>query len=383
MKASYHRHYKRSQRGFTLIELMVSMVLGLLVSAAVVQVYIINAKTAGIQAGASELVEDATFNVPIIERKVRLASLGLTDKVKDDQPGAGIILTSATNAPKDKDGNKQLDNLKNPADTDNQGLPKNITIANKPVKVELLSHTGDQSSNGKTNEWTGASNFDLNSGQLTIQYRAPQNMYDCEGRLVLGPRRVKVGGVLEAIDGQVVIERFYIKAPNPSKPTELSLYCDAGKYITEIMDDYAEQSMAEKKLPKSVEFTTNNEIRDFGGAGTEIITNVDYFDILLTTMKDKALTTTDEDDDTLQYYTVKDYLDLDVDVKPVVVGIKYGLILRSNNAVLTDNGLDDFDVLGKSLTLNDGLSKNYIRTVVESDVTLRNASSQNKSSKSD
>lgn len=378
MKVSYRHNYNKSQQGFTLIELMVSLVLGLLVSAAVVQVYIINAKTAGIQAGASELVEDATFNVPVIERKVRLASLGLANKVKDDQPGAGIILTSANNAPKDKDGNKQLDNLKNPEDIDATNLPKDITISSKPVEVALLTHTGDQATNGKKNEWTGASNFDLKSGQLTIQYRAPQNMYDCEGKLVLGPRRVKVGGVLEAIDGQIIIERFYLRAPDSAKPTELSLYCDAGKYITEVMDDYAEQSIPEKELPTSVEFSANNTIKDFGGAGAEIITNVDYFDILLTTMKDQALKTTVKGDNTLRYYTVKNYLALDLDVKPVIVGIKYGLVLRSDNAVLTDASPSKFNVLGTPLTLKDNLSKNYIRTVVESDITLRNVNYQNK-----
>lgn len=65
---SYRHDYNKSQQAFTLIELMVSLILGLLVSAAVMQVYIINIKTAGIQASASELVEDATFNVPVIEK---------------------------------------------------------------------------------------------------------------------------------------------------------------------------------------------------------------------------------------------------------------------------------------------------------------------------
>ena len=375
MRTSTRYDCCNTQIGFTLIELMVSLVLGLLVSAAAVQVYMINAKTAGIQSGASELVEDAAFNLPIIERKVRLANLGLADKVAADQPGSGIILTSANNALKDKDNKLQLDNLRNPKDIDaTTKLPKNITIDGSAVKVSLLTHTGDQTVGTQRNEWTGASNFNSKSGQLTIQYRAPQDMYDCEGNLVLGPRRVKIGGVLEAIDGQVIIERFYLMAPNTAKPTELSLYCDAGKYITEIMDDYAEQSAAEKTLPQSVVFTTNNKIKDFGGAGQEIMANVDYFDILLTTMKDKDLPTTPEGDNTLHYYTVKDYLALELDKRPLIVGLKYGLILRSDNAILTNEGLSEFTVFGNKLTLNNGLSKKYLRTVVESYITLRNTS---------
>ncbi|WP_296237964.1 MULTISPECIES: PilW family protein [unclassified Psychrobacter] len=359
------------QYGFTLIELMISLVLGLLISAAVMQVYIINTKTAGIQSGASDVIENTVFNTPMIEQKIRLAGLGLSDKAKDNEPGSGIVLTSANNATKDNDNKKQLDNLKNPDDIDTNGL-KDITLDGNSLKVTLLTHTGDETDTGKNNEWTGVSSVNLKSGQLTIQYRAPQNMYDCEGRLALGPRQVKVGGVLETIDGQVVIERFYLKAPNPSKPSELSLYCDAGKYITEIMDDYREQSIPEKKLPTSVNFTTNNSIRDFSDTGQEIITNVDYFDILLMTKKDPTLASTPKGDTTLRYYTVKEYLGLESSIKPVIVGIKYGLILRSGNAVLSEDGPSAFNVLGNKLTLKSGLNKNYIRTVVESNVTLRN-----------
>lgn len=375
MNTSIFHDYNNSQTGFTLIELMVSLFLGLLVSAAAVQVYMINAKTAGIQSSASELVEDAAFNLPIIERKVRLANLGLADKVAADQPGSGIVLTSSNNALKDKDNNLQLDNLSNPKDIDGTTkLPKSITVGGSAVKVPLLTNTGDQSVGTEVNEWTGASNFSSKSGQLTIQYRAPQDMYDCEGKLALGPRRVAIGGVQEAIDGQIIIERFYLKAPNSSKPTELSLYCDAGKYITEIMDDYAEQSKSDKVLPKSVEFTTNNVIKDFGDVGQEIMSNVDYFDILLATKKDTTLPTTPEGDRTLRYYTVKDYLAIELDKRPLIVGLKYGLVLRSDNATLTDDGLSKFKVLGKELTLNNELSKKYLRTVVESYITLRNIS---------
>lgn len=365
MNTSIFHDYNNSQTGFTLIELMVSLFLGLLVSAAAVQVYMINAKTAGIQSSASELVEDAAFNLPIIERKVRLANLGLADKVAADQPGSGIVLTSANNAVKDKNGNKALDSFRNPKDLDGDPkVPKNITLGGSPVEVALLTRTGDQSVGTKENEWTGTSNFSSKSGQLTIQYRAPQDMYDCEGKLALGPRRVAIGGVQEAIDGQVIIERFYLKAPNSSKPTELSLYCDAGKYITEIMDDYAEQSKPGKNLPESVKFSKNNVIQDFGGAGQEIMSNVDYFDILLAT----------NDSGKSQYYTVKEYLALELEKQPAIVGIKYGLVLRSDNATLTDDSLSKFTVLGKELTLKTGLSKKYLRTVVESYITLRNIS---------
>ena len=281
-------------------------------------------------------------------------------------------MTSANNALEDADGNKELDNFRNPKDlAGDPKLPKNITLSGAAVAVSLLTRTGDQTVGSQTNEWTGASNVSSKSGQLTIQYRAPNDMYDCEGKLALGPREVTIGGVKEIIDGQIIIERFYLKAPNTSKPTVLSLYCDAGRYITEIMDDYAEQSKPEKDLPEYVDFTANNEIKDFGDSGQELMTNVDYFDLLLKTIANDTKAKKPEDD-VLQYYTVKDYLALDYDKQPPIIGIKYGFILRSNNAVLTEEGPSDFNVLGKKVTLNDEISKKYVRTVVESYVTLRN-----------
>ena len=46
-------HYGNRASGFTLIELMIALVLGLLVSAAVIQVYIVNARTSMVQQSAS------------------------------------------------------------------------------------------------------------------------------------------------------------------------------------------------------------------------------------------------------------------------------------------------------------------------------------------
>ena len=60
----------RSQ-GFTLIELMISLVLGLLISAAVMQVYLINTRTLTVQQSASEVQDSAIFALQGIESHVR------------------------------------------------------------------------------------------------------------------------------------------------------------------------------------------------------------------------------------------------------------------------------------------------------------------------
>lgn len=56
-----------SMRGFTLIELMIALVLGLLVSAAVMQVYLINTRTITIQQSASEVQDSSIFAMQAIE----------------------------------------------------------------------------------------------------------------------------------------------------------------------------------------------------------------------------------------------------------------------------------------------------------------------------
>lgn len=69
MSYNYQRKYMNDhQAGFTLIELMISLVLGLIVSAAVIQVYLINVKTSSIQASGSELQDASVFGLQQLEK---------------------------------------------------------------------------------------------------------------------------------------------------------------------------------------------------------------------------------------------------------------------------------------------------------------------------
>ena len=61
-----YNHDNIHQAGFTLIELMISLVLGLLISAAVMQVYLINVKTSSVQASGSELQDASIWQHHII-----------------------------------------------------------------------------------------------------------------------------------------------------------------------------------------------------------------------------------------------------------------------------------------------------------------------------
>lgn len=325
------------QQGFTLVELMISLVLGLLISAAVMQVYMANVRSVTLQDAGSSLIDSNVFGIPIIEDHIRLANLGLAGEVNDTSEGSGIVLTETGN----------LKGIK--------------LVDGKTIPLVLLTNTGDVTPVGKDDQWTAKTATNTPSGQLTIQFRAPQDMYDCEGNLALGPREVSLNKVKKIIDGQIIIERYYLNAQDSSKPNQLSLYCDAGKYITEDMDKYADQGRADKL---STVFLNKNLIKDFGDKGQVIIQNMDYFDILLGT----------KDDNNIRYYTVKQYKDLVK--KPEIISAKIGGIIRSNNVVQTSELNNKFSVFGKSITLKadaTDVEKKYLRFVFQNEIALRNA----------
>ena len=327
----------KKQQGFTLIELMISLVLGLLISAAVIQVYIANVKSVTLQEAGSSIIDSNIFGIPMLEDHIRLANLGLAETINDTNEGAGIVLTQVGN----------LKDIKLSGDED--------------VPLALLTNTGDVTATGTGNQWSAMTATDTSSGQLTIQFRAPQDMFDCEGRLALGPREVKLNKVNKIIDGQIVIERYYLNAQDASKPNQLSLYCDAGKYITEDMDSYAKQGKVDK--PSTV-FTAKNIIKDFGDKGEVIIPHMDYFDVLLGTKKA----------DDIRYYTVKQYTE-SID-KPDVISVRIGGIIRSDSIVQTSELTNEFSVLGNDIKLKTDatdVEKKFLRFVVQNEIALRNA----------
>lgn len=321
----------KRQSGFTLVELMISLVLGLLISAAVMQIYLANVRSATLQEAGSSLIDSNVFGIPVIEEHIRLANLGLAGTVNDTSEGSGIVLT-------------QTGNL------------KGIKLSgNADVPLALLTNTGDVTAVGTGDQWSAKTATNTPSGQLTIQFRAPQNMYDCEGNLALGPREVSVNKVKKIIDGQIIIERYYLHAQDISKSNQLSLYCDAGKYITEDID---------KEDQASTVLTEKNVIRDFGDKGIAIVQQMDYFDILLGT----------KDGSTIRYYTVKQYKESVS--KPEIISVKIGGVIRSNNMVQTSELNNEFSIFGKNIKLKadaTDIEKKYLRFAFQNEIALRNA----------
>ena len=172
------------QAGFTLIELMISLVLGLLISAAVIQVYIINTRTLTIQQSASEVQDSSIFALQSLEEHFRLANLGnpITEITSTTNHG-GIVLT-----------------------------PTNLGVGNN-TEVKYLTNSASAGALSNTN---------TASDQLTIQYKnvTPNDIFDCEG-----------GKVEDA--SEWVVERYFVRlatgADASATTKDLVLACAAGR----------------------------------------------------------------------------------------------------------------------------------------------------------
>ena len=302
-------HSHRYAKGFTLIELMISLVLGLLISAAVMQVYLTNAKTSATQKSGSELQDASLFGIQQLESHLRLANLGNpVDEITNDTPKGGIVLSLT-----------------------NMGLPEENTEYPK-----FLTHTAGDS------DFTSTSSIaSVNSDQLTIQYTniTGNDLSDCESADVL--------------NGDTVIERYFIRESLPDNKNGLVLACDAGRLNNSgVITSYAASD------PKT-----------FGNNGQEFIMGIDQFKVLLGTQTNAVGSA-----GVMRYLTSADYLNNTTTPapKPAITAVKIGLIVRGSTPVVGSSTKTTFSLLGQNHTLKSGEPK-QVRTTYESTTLLRNA----------
>lgn len=368
-----------SQHGYTLIELMVALALGLLISAAAIQLFITSQTTFSLQQGGADVQDSSIFGLELMSRNARMANYGGGRPVMDDfTPIGGLVLTSDS-----------------PKETTRLGATIPVTVNlqsvrlnNAFVKDQLLTRGEGLTVSSVTNEWTGLSNVTVvggsaaKSAQLVIQYRAPQDMFDCEGRMVLGPRmsnqagdtlgetRDANGNLMPArmIDGDVVVERYFIRkdttgvATGENAARALVLACDAGRYSV----NNAKQ-VAESTIP----------LQDFGDAGQVLMTRIDHFDVRLGVEVAAGR---------VRYYTIKDYLDIKLPAvagagvaRPRLVSLQVAILARAQGKS-TNQALDpnlSYTMLDQQVKLtvpdsSGGSTSGYVRKVYGTTIALRN-----------
>lgn len=314
-----------TQRGFTLIELMIALVLGLLVSAAAIQIYIVSVRTGTTQSGAADLQDVSIFGIQGLEKELRIANLGSTTTLNTTTPGisnntpdAGIVLSQA--------------NV--------------MGVSATTFGDNLLTRTGNADTPATTgNGWKGVSGTNQQSDQLTIQYTniTGSDQVDCESFTV-------------PVDAKV-IERYFLKAVTDSNSNVIgySLRCDAGRVDPKGTGVLA-AAPASGKTPA---------IPGFGDAGQEVMTNIDQFKVLLGVQSPAGQ---------LSYLSPAIYNSL-APTSPIyrapIVAVKIGIIARSAKPIVASNIPTTFSLFGVNNVVANNTS--YLRRTYESTTMLRNA----------
>lgn len=315
MKYSIVRNIQ-TQQGFTLIELMVSLILGLLISAAVIQVFITSQRVDRVQSAGSEIQNSAVFGLQSIEQQLRLANLGNDGVSLNDKTALGGVVLTASNK----------------AD-DSVNVITNVQLANG-----YLTRSHDMVSDGAAHKWNGSlSNTNVNSDQLTIQYTntSGQTLYDCEGSKV-------------AVNERVISRYFLIEdsVTTGKARKNLNLNCNAGR------------------------IESNGTLKAFPGAGQTIIRNVDQFNIRLglkNPVNNSGVKSYEYTD-----MSIKEYMDLATE-KPYITNIKVAVLSRSNSNSPDDSD-SKFSIFGTEQKLKEQTNApKYLRRVYETNVLLRNA----------
>lgn len=328
--------------GFTLVELMIALVLGLLISAAALQIFYTSSVNSRRQEASSQIQDNATFGLAQIQKHIRRANYGAKPTATFDEyfmnhrtPQGGVVLTAPTGIPVVSGAPKNwlTDNL------------SGLVLDGAAISSEWL--TQNQSTKSKSN----LNGID-NSDQLTIQYQAGSaSMFDCEGTAIP--------------EGFYVIERYFVR--------DAGLACASAIYSYDQLIAGSSTGIDIKNytVPGETSATTNN----LTGEGTIIIPNVDYFRVML-----GVSTSTDFATDPASARIA--YIPIPATVSTLnnqrIFSVQFGLLARSDNPTATAQSNSDlrFTILDKSdqsLNSTTVAGPKNLRNVYESTVLIRNA----------
>lgn len=322
------------QQGFTLIELMISLVLGLLIIAAASQVYVISLRTATVQQAGSSILDANVFGLQQIENNIRMAGLGLSDVAKAGAADSGIL-----------------------AGGDTAAAISVLNVNGAKLSSDLISRDGS----GPTNTTSRGSD------QLTIQYRAPANMRDCEGHLVLGPRTGILdlpGNPVVSIDGQIIVERYFVKNNNGT----LELRCDAGLYVSNhiIQDNGQGQRNNGQSTANAATILTGADkrynIQNFDDDGALIASGIDDFQV--------RFGISGANHSGIRYVTPAEYQALSSDT--AIITVQLGLLTKGSVPSSDAPESQVYTILGNDVNMKSGQGQ-FIRRVYETNIMLRNS----------
>lgn len=319
------------QQGFTLIELMISLVLGLLIIAAASQVYVISLRTATVQQAGSSILDANVFGLQQIENNIRMAGLGLSDVAKAGAADSGIL-----------------------AGGDKAAAISTLRANGANLDLKLISRDGSDTTSTNT---TGSG-----SDQLTIQYRAPANMRDCEGHLVLGPRTGVLdlpGNPVVSIDGQIIVERYFVKNNNGT----LELRCDAGLYVSNHIIEDSGQGTANATILTGASNRHNIHNLNANDDGALIASGIDDFQV-------RFGIASGANHSGIRYVTPTEYQALPADT--AIITVQLGLLTKGSVPSSDAPESPTYTILGNDVSMKSDQGQ-FIRRVYETNIMLRNS----------
>ena len=375
------------EQGFTLVELMISIVLGLLITAAAIQLFITGQASINMQRSMADIQDNGNFGLNYIASDIRKSNLGALNPLVDDQTMYGGILLAPAN------------------------LSNFVT-----VPVNLLSRSSGQTV-GSGTQWTGVSNVtnaggtNINSDQLTIQYRPVQNVVSPEtlikttlttaeqtlfNNTVIGSDCEGVSITLNEIrEGVFIVQRYFMRTDTTGgSDGGLALVCAASRYTQNEVEALSRISAA-GVIPAPIElrhttvnpYNARSDIKrpDLGSAGQIIIRRIDYFHYLLETAQGSYDSPTN-----WRYLTLRNYLALNPgnradgtpNPRPRIRAIQLGMVVRASNSadrtsLISSN--PQFNILDQAGSTQAVKIKNttgalkYLRQAITQTVALRNS----------
>ena len=345
----------KKDRGFTLVELMIALVLGLLISAAALQIFYTSSVNSRRQEASSQIQDNAIFGFSQMQQHLRRTNYGAKSTSAHDEffmnhltPQGGVVLTAPAGTPLVSDGPKNwlTDNL------------SGLVLDGQTISSDLLSNSA--STESSSNLSIGASD------QLTIQYQSGlDGLFDCEGSRI--PKDF------------YVIERYFVRSAGLACASAIYKYDEntAGSPAGLDIKEYTVPAVpaVTTTTPVVAAIPASTKANNLAGTGTIIIPNVDYFRVLLGVSDSTGFATYPERA-SIAYIPIPASGRLATDQR--IVSLQIGILSRSDNPTATQQSNSDlsFNILDKTgATLNPDTiaDPTYLRSVYESTILLRNA----------
>ncbi len=319
---------QQAQQGFSLLELMVALSIGLVLVAVGVQLFWTSQVNYHVQHAASTVQDSGVFGLNAVTKNIRLANHGNAGAMNDQTRYGGIVL-SAQHVDQDT---TQLGNL-NGLKIEGTAVEGNAYISQAAATPSALpSHASDQ---------------------LVVIYQAPVDMRTCTGKVVRGPDR----SLNTMTKGWYVIEKYYVKKNDDQSA---DLYCSDAFFIAR--GESTPQSL-HKDDTETLTLTQTEQLQgDYGhNPGQMIAQHVEYMRVqLLVRYSDQHTATLD----------VAQYQQLDTTsaTRPAIIGIQLGWLVRSSEPV-ANTTRREYQVLDQTLQVPDD---KFMRHIYSTTIALRN-----------